>query len=472
MSFYDDEAYVRVENATTGATAYFRKAGLCFYGDSSTSFSLISDDVKTFYLFADVVRPAAVNVRDLLETLQAWVERSITPRESGPFVSDNTTTVIEVKTHHDMDSLRLQYWTRSGTITYDGGSNGSTMQLTTAQDARCFVQTKKHASIINNKFMYAVVSATLINSTSVRNVVSRAGCFDDDGDIAVQSYLRVGNGIFFQWKSSEGLSIVKRSNYSGAQVDEVILRADWNLDRLDGTGASLQELDPTQEATFVMEWSPMGGSSIRAGCLINGRVIWCHAFSGVRFGCGSFPIFWEIRRDDGALPTTSNDVASCKQGTASVMIQGNYEPSIITQGLSGRRVHNLTATSDPTTILMLRQAELKNRGMMWIRRIHFVNFDQGIAKWSLRMNTFGSTLGSAAFANATNSAVYSENAKASLGQPVFASGFVQPGVSFHDVSAFLYGNVWGVEDIAFVIVEYCRGACAISAAIEWVEAES
>lgn len=82
--------------------------------------------------------------------------------------------------------------------------------------------------------------------------VQRAGLFDDD------------NGLFLQQSRSVGvttLSFVVRSKTSGAVVDTVITQANWNHDKLDGTGPSGITLDMTkvQHIVIAFEWLGVGG---------------------------------------------------------------------------------------------------------------------------------------------------------------------------------------------------------------------
>ena len=473
LRFYNDSTFIRAENASTGTVQYFIKSDVCFWSDAATAFTLECSSSRGQYLFADVVLPVAASVKALLETFQAWVEETDADRESGPFVSDETTTVLEVKTHYNGEWAYIEnYVWSSATSLYDGAYNGVTMSVTTAQTSRALRATRKYASIIHNKLTYALVSSRLINSTSVRNTVTRAGVYDEDSDVLYAQLARIGNGLCFQWKSGEGLSLVRRSNYSGTQVTEVVLQADWNLDKLDGTGASAKTVDPTVDTTYVFEWSSLGGMVVRAGALLDGSVTWCHKFTGVRFGCASVPIRWDIQHIDTTLATTENDAASMTQGAASVFVQGRYDGPTVSRGYSGAMVQTLTAGSSPVTVLTLRPLNKFIHGQLWIRRLSFANLDQGVAKWSMRMNSYGTTNGTAiGVPGVGTAAAYSENAVASLAGFVVASGFVQPGVSTFDVDANIFGRYNGLADIAFVVLEYWRGACTVATCLEWIEGE-
>jgi hypothetical protein len=58
----------------------------------------------------------------------------------------------------------------------------------------------------------------------------------------------------------------------------VLIKPDWNIDKLDGTGASLLtlNLDNPQILFIDVEW--LGVGSVRMGFVINGELIHCHSF--------------------------------------------------------------------------------------------------------------------------------------------------------------------------------------------------
>ena len=476
ISFYNDSSFIRAHNANTDSIAYFQKSNVIFQADSSSAFWLQSDDIKTHYLYADVIRPSSTNVKNLLETLQSWVEDSEPDRESGPFVSDATTTVLEVKDFYDKDLLRMQEVVAGGgTCTYNAGQNAVTLTLTTSQTSRAVRQTRHYASLINNKRMYAAVSALLISSTSARNVTSKVGVFDDNADVSQN--LPSGNGIFFQYTSGgQGISVVLRSNYTSSQVDVVVNQADWNIDKLDGTGSSSKILDPTVEQTFLFEWAAFGGQVVRVGYLQDGFAVWCHAFRNVRLGCASLPLRWEITRTDAALATTDNDAASMVQSAGTVMIQGNNDGAVISRGVANTMVKSVTAANSPVAILAARLGLSRVRAYMNLRRVTICNLDQGVAKWSLVLNPlwsysaswYNSGLGSfATFSETTDVLVASTDA-------VLASGFVSQGITTYDLTdkqRAMTGTLSGGYDQVMLVVTYLRGTVALSAAFDWTENE-
>ena len=320
------------------------------------------------------------------------------------------------------------------------------------------------------------MGATLIASTSARNTVAKAGVFDDDANTVNTNHMQRGNGVFFQWKSGEGLALVLRSNFSGSQVDTTVLRADWNLDKLDGTGASAKTLVPTDENTYVFEWSAFGGSIIQAGFMQDGVPVWCHRFVNVRFGCAALPLRWEIGRIDAALATTENDAASMIQGAGSIFIRGLHDSPVVTRALTSSAVRSVTATTGPVPVIFMLLRPYTGYAKLLLRRMSITNLDQGVARWSLVWKTSGVTgisllgVSNSYVTYATTSAV---GTSAGTGF-VVASGFLGHGVTTHafdEKGVCIEANTAGGGDNLVLYVEYLRGVVTVVPSIEWIEVE-
>lgn len=471
LSFFDDGKFIRFNDAKTGDVKYYAKGNATFVADAS-SFTIMNGDARSSFPYDLVNRPASTSFRNLMEIFQAWVEAGVANEEDGVFVSDNTSTMLEVKTFYDNDPLRIeQFLVNGGTSTYDAGYNGSVMSITTAGTSRAMRTTHQYAYVLNNKMTYGAVAGTLVSSTSARNVVSRVGCYDDNADNAGAA-LAVGNGVFFQWTSGVGLAVVLRSNYTGAQVDVVVPQAQWSVDTLDGNGSSLKTLDPTVENTFVFEWSPLGGSIVRAGYLQDGAAIWCHRFTNVRLGCASVPIRWDIRHLDANLAEGSNDAASMRQGPASIMVRGSYDAPMASRAFPGSTFKAVTPSKSYVALLVIRPSITNLRRLLRVSRLFLTNLDQGLARWSLVLNPTFITVN---YNVNTSGVAVTEDVDITRGSGiVLQSGFLTQGqhvVDLGDKSYALCGSFQGGQDQACVVVEYLRGTVTAAAAIEWVECE-
>lgn len=208
------------------------------------------------------------------------------------------------------------------TSTASGGStsflsNESTLQMsvTTTSGSKVIRQSFRSMSYQPGKSL--LVLATFAMNAAKTNLRQRVGFFNTE------------NGIFFQQENST-LSFVIRSNSiptPGTPSDvRTITQANWNGDKLDGTGASGYVLDPTKTQIFWTDVEWLGVGSVRCGFIINGTFVVCHTFhnaninSSVYMTTAILPIRYEIENTG-----TTTSASSMKQICSNVISEGGYE---------------------------------------------------------------------------------------------------------------------------------------------------
>lgn len=83
------------------------------------------------------------------------------------------------------------------------------------------------------------------------------------------------NGIEFQNNGSVNQFVI----YSGTTAgNETVTQSSWNLDKLDGTGASAITLDITKTQILVIDIQALYVGRVRIGFDIGGQIIYCHEF--------------------------------------------------------------------------------------------------------------------------------------------------------------------------------------------------
>lgn len=103
-------------------------------------------------------------------------------------------------------------------------------------------------------------------NTPVAGAVTDFGYFDAD------------NGIFYRQNDGLGVQFVIRSKTSGVVVNRVVDQANWNLDKMDGTGPSGLTLDTTKVFILTMDFEFLGMGRVRMGFNINGVIVYAHQF--------------------------------------------------------------------------------------------------------------------------------------------------------------------------------------------------
>jgi hypothetical protein len=160
-----------------------------------------------------------------------------------------------------------------------------------------------------------LVMNTFVMNPTKTNLRQRVGYYGDDNGIYVELY---GNA----------LSLVERSLVTGAVTETPVAQADWNGDKLDGTGLSGLTLDMSKAQIFWMDIEWLGIGTVRAGFVINGKLIVCHSFhhanliTSTYITTASLPLRYEIKNVGTPSPATSSTL---KQVCSTVISDGGYQ---------------------------------------------------------------------------------------------------------------------------------------------------
>lgn len=165
--------------------------------------------------------------------------------------------------------------------------------------------------------------------TAKTNLRQRVGYFGSD------------NGFYLEQNDST-ISLVKRSKVTGSVVNTEVTQANFNTDKLDGTGPSGFTLDLTTSQLMFMDMEWLGVGSVRLGFVIEGQFIIAHRFdwanqsanTGNYITTASLPIRYEI--------TNTGTVASAsqlKQICSTVISEGGYEMNGL-QGVAGTPINS------------------------------------------------------------------------------------------------------------------------------------
>jgi hypothetical protein len=483
LSFVNEGHFIVVTNDETNVKSYFNKEGLVFQGDGNTSFFLKSGDLVNYYLFSEVSAPITPNLHTLLSVFKVWVQDYINfMNNQENLIGQHTTPVLDVRTTYDKDPLNIDELATNSAISNFVGANQIDMSVTAGLNSKIIRQTKRYARIVENKLCYALISGKLISTTtSLNNVVSKIGAYDDATDVTYTGSVSCGNGVFISYQVDENgvsdMAIVYRTNITGAQVDTVAYQADWNVDRFDGTGTSLLTLDPTADNTFVFEWGALDGTNCRVGLLVNNVPIYMHRFTTVRLGCASLPLRWEIGHLSTSPTITTSTSAQMQQHQGSILVDGKYDELGVTRnadtGTALKVISTANATLDVAPIISIRLKASANRALIRPKNLTMLNPETGFAKWSLVMNP---TLTGSTFNSVSDDSYveYDTNATVAANGVVIASGFISTGITSVDLKTQgneIMASLTGVPDILTLRLQYIRGVVTVSASIQWEELE-
>ena len=242
-------------------------------------------------------------------------------RVSNPYTLFDSSNVMSKNTLFDEST------SGSATVTYTSNKSTVNLNVTEVSGDKVIRQSKRVMSYQPGKSL--LILNTFVMNTQTENLEQRVGTFD------------ANNGIFFE-DTGTGYQIVRRSYTSGSSVDTAVAQSSWNGDKLDGTGASGYDLDPTKATIMFADYEWLGMGSVRVGFVIDGKLIVAHTFLNannldtVYIQTANLPIRYEIEVTD----TLAAGTYTLQQVCSSVQSEGGYAPqglrnSIGTASLGG-----------------------------------------------------------------------------------------------------------------------------------------
>ena len=198
-----------------------------------------------------------------------------------------------------------------GSVTYSANSSTVNLNVNTLSGSQVVRQTFRSFSYQPGKSL--LVMNTFVMPAAQANQRIRLGYFNTE------------NGVFLERDGSE-IYIVRRTFVTGVAVDTRVAQADWNGDKLNGTGDSSFTLDLTKSQIFWEDFEWLGVGCVRCGFVIDGKTIICHTFNNantintVYMTTAILPVRYEITNTAG---TVAN--ATLQQICSTVISEAGYE---------------------------------------------------------------------------------------------------------------------------------------------------
>lgn len=199
----------------------------------------------------------------------------------------------------------------SSTATFDANQGLVTLNVPTTSGSYVKRETKEVFSYQPGKSL--LVMSTFVMAPAKTNLRQRVG------------YFGAQNGLYVQLNDST-LSFVERSSVTGSVTETVVNQADWNVDKLNGKGASGITLNINKAQILWMDVEWLGLGTVRIGFVIDGKFVHCHSFNHANLidstylTTASLPLRYEIEN----LDTTATS-STLKQVCSTVISEGGYE---------------------------------------------------------------------------------------------------------------------------------------------------
>lgn len=259
-----------------------------------------------------------------------------------------------------------------------------------------------------------------------------AGLIDDEDGLA-----------FVQ--DGSGLGVLMRTSTSGMVVDNIVPQAEWNLDRLDGTGKSEIPLDVTKNNIMVIDMQWLGAGRVRWGFDFGGHITYCHQSQWANtvelpfMRTANLPFRVEIKNTGSADGETTLDF-TC----VTVYSNGGSKQSFLTRSTNNAEatagadsLRSVTSATEALPVLSIRPRAsfngLTNRGQVRPTSCQVASKDAAVA-YSIIQN---GTLVDASFSDVNSDSIVEVDTSATgiSGGIVVASGYLgadigMPGMGF------------------------------------------
>lgn len=230
--------------------------------------------------------------------------------------------------------------TATSTFQYDRSS--TYLAIGTATGDRAVRQTSRYFPYVPGKSHQ--ITCTGVFAAGKTNLSQYIGYGDDL------------NGLFFKLQGTT-LGVVIRSSVSGSPVDTFVAQADWNIDKLDGTGASGVTIDIAKAQIFSIDFQWLGVGRIRFGVDIDGILIVVHEvlnaniISSVYIATPTLPVRYEIVNTG-----VTADASTLEQICCSVSSEGGYSVPGLEFSASTGITRNAVTTREPILLIRLKSA--------------------------------------------------------------------------------------------------------------------
>jgi len=378
-------------------------------------------------------------------------------------------TLFDSSHRFDDNDLWSTETSTGGTAVFNADQGLVDLNVTAASGSSVLRETIKVFAYQPGKSL--LVMNTFVMSPAKTGLTQRVGYYGDD------------NGFYLEQANSD-VAFVKRSIVTGSLVETPVLQADWNGDKLDGTGASGLTLDLTKAQIYWMDLEWLGVGSVRMGFVINGQFIVCHTFNHANIitstyiTTASLPLRYELFNE-----ADTSGASTLKQICSTVISEGGYElrgtQQSVGTSITAPRTFAVAGTYYPIIGIRLKTTRLD--AIVIATAVSILGLGNGKNyQWRI-LNGAVITGGSWVSAGTDSGVEYNITGTTAAGGRVLASGFVnssnQGSPSINILKQALFANqlernaLAGVpyELVIEMAIDTTGGVLGAYASIDWEE---
>lgn len=327
----------------------------------------------------------------------------------------NPMTLFDSSHRFTDNNLWVDNITGTASATFSANEGLVNLSVGTASGDQIIRETTKVFSYQPGKSL--LVMSTFVFGDAKANLRQRCG------------YFGASNGLYFE-REGTTLYFVERSIVTGSVTNTRIAQANWNQDRLDGTGPSGIILDSSKAQILYMDVEWLGLGTVRMGFVIDGVFVPAHSFHHANLvtttyiTTASLPLRYEMTNT-----STTASSSTLKQVCSSVISEGGYELRGVQQTIgtdvTSPRTLSTAGTLYPVISIRLKSTRLD--GIVILTAISLLGITNN-ANYKWQVVASGTTTGGTWTSAGTNSCVdyNSTGTSFAIGSGrILASGFFQ-----------------------------------------------
>jgi hypothetical protein len=327
----------------------------------------------------------------------------------------NPVTLFDSSHRYADNNLWANSITGTAAATFNANEGLVDLTVGTANGDQIIRETIKVFSYQPGKSL--LVMNTFIFGTAKAGLRQRAG------------YYGAANGIYFERDGTTNY-MVERSSVTGSVVNTRVAQANWNIDKLNGSGPSGLTLDSSKAQILYMDVEWLGLGTVRTGFIINGQFIPVHNFNHANLitttyiTTASLPLRYEMTNT-----AATASASTLKQVCSTVISEGGYElrGAQLSAGTVITAPKSLTTAGSFYPVVSIRLKSTKLDAIVVLAAISILGVTNNANyKWEVVMQ--GTTTGGTWVSAGTDSAVeynITGTAFSSTGGRILATGFFQ-----------------------------------------------
>ena len=225
-------------------------------------------------------------------------------------------TLFESTFQYDLAPLQYEAITSDGAVTHDATDSNALLSISSATGLAAL---QSYRWIRYQPGKSQLVAITFVLGTAAANVTRRVGLFSATNSGAT---VTITNGILLEQTGASTVNL--RIVNAGTQADQTVAQTAWNIDKLNGSGASRLTLDFTKAQILIIDLQWLGVGRVRVGFDIDGQIVYAHEFKNansvadVYMQTATLPVRYE-------LTTAASVSADMKPICAAVLSEGGVD---------------------------------------------------------------------------------------------------------------------------------------------------